>query len=75
LNRQQQQRIAYVKKVAINGYKLTALIDTNSDRSLIREDTLQKIENPLIVQDISRFWVIGAQENGTLGSFSVSVDH
>jgi hypothetical protein len=64
-----------LKKVVINGYKLTALIDTNSDRSLIRENTLQEIENPLIDQDNSRFWVIGAQENGTLGSFSASVDH
>jgi Retroviral aspartyl protease/Zinc knuckle len=84
-NFQQQQRIAMVsneqqflqndmlKKVAINGYELIALIDTGSDLSLIREDVWQQIGNPTIVQDNSRFRGIGPQENRTLGSFSASV--
>jgi hypothetical protein len=75
---QQQQRIAMVNiLLAIYGYELTALIDTSSDLSLIREDALQKIRNPLIVKDNSRFWGVGIKENRTLGSCSasVSIDH
>lgn len=55
------------KTVAINSIKLSALIDTGSDISLIRADSYVRIGVPTLVKRQIKFRGVGSGKNVTLG--------
>ncbi|EFN63087.1 hypothetical protein EAG_11500, partial [Camponotus floridanus] len=61
------------KTVAINSIKLSALIDTGSDISLMCTDSYVKIGAPTLVKRQIKFRGVGSSENVTLGETHVDV--
>lgn len=58
-----------IKKVAVNGHDIVALIDTGSDLSLMRADQYADIGSPPLEHKDTRFRGIGLKENVALGEF------
>jgi hypothetical protein len=63
----------YHKKVSINGFEITALIDTGSDLSLMRADKYIKIGAPTLQGNGIRFRGISSDSNTTLGAFRANI--
>ena len=61
------------KEVEIANYKLIALVDTDSDVTLMRADQYVKIGAPKLSNTVLKFRDIGSENNNTLGEFTTEV--
>src|SRR5947199_8282531 len=67
-------RHKYFKNVNINNKRLTALIDTGSDLSLIREEQYLKLGSLSLTRTEIVFRGIGAENHKRIGQFSTEIE-
>lgn len=69
-----EQRKKTEKEVFIASKRITALIDTGSDLSLIRAEQYVQVGAPRLKKNTMSFRGIGASESSTLGEFTTDIE-